>query len=505
VSVPKPATGREREEGAAGQSETPYLDALRAYAARSPGRFHVPGHKGGLGADPGLAEAIGERALALDIPALTWGIDVGDEPTPFLEAQRLAAEAWGARRTWWLVNGASQGNHVALLTLGHRGYEVVTQRNAHSSTIDALIMSGLRPTFVAPELDPDLHIAHCMTPDALDRALTDAPNAVGATVVSPTYFGAVADVAGLAEVAHGYGVPLIVDEAWGAHLAFHEDLPAHALSRGADLVITSMHKIVGSLTQSAMVHLGDGELIEEGVVDRCVTLVESTSPNALLFGSLDAARRSAAVAGRELLGETLRALERTRSAVREIPGLDVLDERLAGAPGVFDYDPLRLAIDVRGTGRSGYELARLLRQRHDVNLELAGETVMVAVFGMGEEATRAAQQLVGSVRRVIDSVSDELGGVPLEPFAPPPPWGQLVMTPREAFLGPQEIVPTRAAVGRVAAESLAAYPPGIPNVLPGERLTAETLDYIAQTLASGGSLRGASDRALRTLRVVVES
>src|SRR3954468_11099956 len=145
----------------AGQSDTPYLDALRAYAARDPGRFHVPGHKGGPGADPGLREALGPGTRALDIPALTYGIDVGEEPTPFQEAQDLAAQAWGARRTWFLVNGASQGNHVALLTLAHRGRSVVVQRNAHSSTIDALVVSGLRPTFVAPELDPALHTAHC--------------------------------------------------------------------------------------------------------------------------------------------------------------------------------------------------------------------------------------------------------------------------------------------------------------------------------------------------------
>jgi arginine decarboxylase len=487
----------------ASQSDTPYLDALRAYAARLPGRLHVPGHKGGPGADPGLTEAIGPEALALDIPALTWGIDVGEEPTPFIEAQRLAAEAWGASRTWWLVNGASQGNHAALLTLAHRGTQVVTQRNAHSSTIDALIMSGLRPTFVAPELDPELHIAHCMTPEALERALDETPGAVGATVVSPTYFGAMADIAGLAEVAHGRGVPLVVDEAWGAHLAFHPDLPAHALSLGADLVISSIHKIVGSLTQSAMIHLGHGELIEESVVDRCVTLIESTSPNSLLFGSLDAARRSAAVSGEDMLGETLAALRRVRQAVREIPGLEVLDERLAGAPGVFDYDPLRLAIDVRGTTASGFELSRLVREQNDVHLELAGENVMVAVFGMGEPAGLAAKRLVGALRQAVDTVSEQPAAAAREPFAPPPPWGELVMTPREAFLGPQEVVATGDAVGRVAAESLAAYPPGIPNVLPGERLTAETLDYIEQTLAHGGSLRGASDRELRTLRVAL--
>ena len=489
----------------AGQPDTPYLDALRAYAARKPGRFHVPGHKGGPGADPALRKLFGDRVLELDIPALTYGIDVGEEPTPFLEAQRLAAEAWGARRTWWLVNGASQGNHVALLTLGHRGQRVVTQRNAHSSTIDALIMSGLRPTFVSPELDPELHIAHCLTPEALDRALGETPEVTGATVVSPTYFGAVADVAGLVDVAHAHGVPLIVDEAWGAHLAFHEDLPAPALSLGADLVVSSTHKVVGSLTQSAMIHLGHGDLIEEGVVDRCVTLIESTSPNSLLFASLDAARRSAATRGRELVGETLAALEQTREAIRAIPGLDVLDERLAGAPGVFDYDPLRLAIDVRGTRMSGYELARRLREEYDVLMELAGENVMVAVYGMGEDAGAASERLLGALRGVIEAAGDddhEIAGVG---FAPPPPWGELVMTPREAFLGPQEVVAARDAVGRVAAESLAAYPPGIPNVLPGERLTAETLDYIEQTIAHGGSLRGASDRALKTLRVAVES
>jgi lysine decarboxylase len=366
-------------------------------------------------------------------------------------------------------------------------------------------MSGLRPTFVSPELDPELHIAHCMTPDALDRALRETPEAVGATVVSPTYFGAVADVEGLVEVAHSHGVPLVVDEAWGAHLAFHEELPAPALTFGADLVVSSTHKVVGSLTQSAMIHLGDGGLIEEEVVDRCVTLVESTSPSSLLFGSLDAARRSAATRGRELVDETLRALARTRDAIREIPGLDVLDERLAGAPGVFAYDPLRLAIDVRGTRVSGYELARRLREDHDVLMELAGENVMVAVYGMGEDATAASERLVAGLRGAVEAASEAERDTDAVQFAPPPPWGELVMTPREAFLGPQEVVAARDAVGRVASESLAAYPPGIPNVLPGERLTAETLDYIEQTIAHGGSLRGASDRALRTLRVVVES
>jgi lysine decarboxylase len=485
------------------QREAPYLEALRAYAARGPGRYHVPGHKGGPGADPELVEAFGPAALELDIPALVPGIDVGPDPTPFARAQQLAAEAWGARRSWFLVNGASQGNHVAMLALAHSGAEVVVQRNAHSSTIDALVLSGLRPAFVSPEVDPELHVAHCLTPAALAGALADTPGAVGALVVSPTYFGAVADVAGLAHAAHEHGVPLIVDEAWGAHLAFSDELPDHALSLGADLVISSVHKLVGSITQSAIVHLGQGTRLDEHVVDRCVTLVESTSPNSLLTGSLDAARRNAAIRGGEQLAETLRALAAARAAIAEIPGLDVLDERLVGAPGVHAYDPLRLVIDVRGTGATGYDLARALLAADDVVLELAGENVAVAVFGMAEPAGPSAERLVAALRRAADAVA-EPGDRTRERFAPPPPWGDLAMTPRDAFLGAQEVVAADEAVGRVAAEPLAAYPPGIPNVLPGERFTAETLDYVRRSLEHGGSLRGASDRLLRTVRVAVE-
>jgi lysine decarboxylase len=490
-----------RGSASASEGDAPYLEAIREYAARDPARLHVPGHKGGPGADPGLVAVIGPAALAHDIPALTWGIDVGPSPTPFEEAQRLAALAWGAARTWFLINGASQGNVTAAMAVAHYGSDVVVQRNAHSSTIDGLIMSGLRPTFVAPEIDTELGIAHCLEPRSLDTALS-ASGAHAAWIVSPTYFGAAANVRALAEVAHSHGVPLIVDEAWGAHMAFHEDLPEHALAAGADLVISSTHKIVGSFTQSAMLHLGRDSRFDPDIVDRCVTLTESTSPNSLLIASLDAARRLAVTRGRELIAETLVAVARAREEIRAIPGLDVLDERFVGRPGVHAYDPLRLAVDLRGLGADGYELARELRESADINLELAGQNVLVAVFGMGEDATPLAERFVAALRT---AALTHAGDRPHEParFAPPPPWGELVMTPREAFLGAQEVVPAERAVGRVAAESLATYPPGIPNVLPGERLTRETLAYIARTLKLGGSVRGASDRELATIRVVM--
>jgi lysine decarboxylase len=483
-----------------GQDSTPYVDALLAYAERDPGRFQVPGHKGGLGADPALRRLVGDTGLRNDVPSVTEGVDVGPEPTPFQQGQLLAAEAWGARRTWFLINGASQGNHAACLALAHDGDRVVVQRNVHSSVIDGLVLSGMRPTFVAPEVDPELGIAHCVTPDSLADAIDANPGACGAMVVSPTYFGACADLAGLAAVTHERGLPLVVDEAWGAHLRFHPDLPRDALACDADLVISSTHKIVGSLTQAAMLHLGDGERLDEAVVDRSVSLVESTSPSALLSGSLDAARRRARVHGVELLDASLREIARTREAIASIPGLSVLGEDLGGRPSISGWDPLRLAIDVRGTGTSGYRLARTALESEGIDLELHSENVVVAIFGLGEPAEQAGKRLVAAMRAVVGKLEAE-GEVPQEPLAPPPPWGDLEMTPREAFLGPQEVVPFEQATGRIAAESLAAYPPGVPNVLPGERMSRETLDYIRESVAHGGHVRGSSDRELRTLRV----
>ena len=358
------------------QTKTPYVTALLEFARSDPGRYNVPGHQGGVGADAALRSLAGQAGLADDIPALIEGIDVGDD-NPFQAAQDLAAEAWGAKRTWFLVNGASQGNQTMCLAVAHMGQDVVIQRNVHSSVIDGMIMAGLNPTFAAPELDPDLGVAHCLTPAELEEALDRCPDAAAAVVVSPTYFGACADVAGLAEVAHARGVPLVVDEAWGAHLHFHPELPQAALAAGADLVISSTHKIVGSLTQSAMIHLGS-DRFEENIIDRCVSMTESTSPNSLLCGSLDAARHRAYNHGEELLGETIRVLADTREELRWIPGLDVLDERLLERESVHGWDPLRLTIDVRGTGTTGYRIAALARELANVNLELASDSVVVA-------------------------------------------------------------------------------------------------------------------------------
>src|SRR3954453_16395114 len=278
------------------QPQAPYLNAGVASGFRGATRFHVPGHKAGTGADLGVRTALGWQAHRLDIPQDIHGIDLGASPTPYERAEQLAAEAYGAARSWFLTNGATQGNHALCLALAPLGAPVVVQRNAHASVIDGLVLSGGVPTWVAPEYEPVLGMAHGVTPESLERALAATPEARAAFVVSPTYYGMAADVEGCAAVCHAAGGPLVVDQSWGPHLGFHPDLPPSALHVGADAMLTSVHKIAGSLTQSALLHVSDSGRIDPDAVARMIRLVRSTSPSSLLMLFLGGARRPPGVA-----------------------------------------------------------------------------------------------------------------------------------------------------------------------------------------------------------------
>ena len=484
----------------AGQSATPYADAVRAYAGRSFVRLDVPGHGGDGVAQPELADVLGERVLALDLPPLVSGIDQGPRPAPLQRSAQLAADAWGAHRTWLLTNGGSKGNLVACLALRHLGEHVVAQRSMHSSVMDGMVLGGLQGHSVAPEIDAALGAAHGLRPDALARALDEHPGAVAAYVVTPSYFGAASDVATLAEVAHARGVVLVVDEAWGAHFGFHPALPANALAQGADLVVSSTHKLGGSLTQSALLHLGRGPFAQrlEPLVNRAFRSLQSTSASSLLMLSLDIARSSLAVHGRERLDRSLRAAERLRAGVRAAGRFRELSERFLASPGVAAVDPLRIVIDTRSGGISGHEARMTLFDRHQVHTEMATDSVIVAVIGAGAEPD------VERVLAALDALPDR-GAASVAPLALPEP-GPSVVSLREAYFAPAELVPAGRAVGRVSADALAAYPPGIPNLLPGEMITAEALDFLQRTAASPfGHVRGAADPDLTRVRVLTGS
>ncbi|MDQ8706141.1 amino acid decarboxylase [Streptomyces sp. LHD-70] len=480
-------------------SSAPYADALRVHAGRGWLRLNVPGHAADGPRFGPLSQLLGPAALALDFPPLLDGLDLG--PTaPLARAERLAAEAWGARRTWFLTNGASQGNQVASLVAPALGDTLVVQRSVHSSVIDGLVLSGLDTAFVQPSVDAGQGIAHGVDAAGLAEALARCPRPAAAYVVSPSYFGAVADVRALADVAHAAGVPLIVDEAWGAHFGFHPALPENALSQGADLVTSSTHKLGGSLTQSAMLHLGHGPFADrlEPLVDRAFRLVQSTSASALLLASLDLARAQLA-GGAEQLGASIDAADRVRRTVRRLGRYRLVSDGFGRFRDIVGADPLRIAVDTRSGGIPGHEARRLLYRDHQIMVEVATDAAVVAVVGAG--SLPDTERFVEALHCLPAPLADQ--GRPERADLRLPSPGPARLSARAAFLRPARLLPAAEAVGRVSADTLAAYPPGIPNVLPGEVVTAEVVDFLQRTAAAPyGHVRGAHDAAVSQLRVV---
>jgi len=479
------------------QLSAPYAEALRDFARTDWLRLNVPGHAADARSSAGLADLLGDGPLSLDVPPLLDGIDLGSD-SPLDQALDLAARAWGARRTWFLTNGASQGNRIASLVAASLGDTLVVQRSVHSSVIDGLVLSGMRAAFVQPSIDVAMAIAHGVTAEALAATIAAHPGAAAAYVVTPSYFGAVADVAELARVAHDAGIPLIVDEAWGSHFGFHPDLPANALAQGADLVVSSTHKLGGSLTQSAMLHLGEGPFADdlEPLVERVFHLTQSTSASSLLLGSLDVARQALA-GGHAAIEASLATAQRMRRAVRSIGRFQVVSDDFARFPDIVATDPLRVAIDTRSGGISGHEARWHLMHDHRILVEVATDAAIVAVVGAGARPDSARfSRALHALPRTLDLLAEPtLTGLP-QP-------GAVRMTTRDAFLSRSRLVPARQAIGQVSADTLAAYPPGIPNVLPGEVITAELVDFLHRTVAAPhGHVRGAVDPKVTTLRIV---
>ncbi len=491
------------------QSRAPYVESIQRLAESGPLHVMVPGHGGAPdGGGRHLAEIYGENIVRYDVPLMLDGIDLG-EHTSRQQSQQLAAEAWGARRVWWLTNGASQGNRTAALAVRGLGERVLMQRSSHSSFADGVLLAGLIPAFVAPNVDETHGIAHGLTPERLERALREEaehgrkPTSV--YIVSPSYFGSVADVQGLAEVAHAHDAVLIVDGAWGSHFGFHPDLPEAPTRLGADLVISSTHKLAGSLTQASMLHLGDGPFADrlEPLVDRAYTMTASTSASSILMGSLDLARR-ALMQGTEAIGESLRCAERLRELLRADERFSVISDDFGDYPDIVEIDALRVPIDVSRLGQSGHWVRDRLIAEHRVFFEMSTATSLVAVIGA--LAAPDVERVMDALRAVADE-ADALRAAgradQLTAFPPLPAAGTLRMLPRAAYFAESVVVTAHQAIGRISADTLAAYPPGIPNLVPGEEITEQTVTFLQAVAASPtGMVRGAADPLVATFRVV---
>lgn len=480
-------------------TDTPLLDALVSASLRHHAPFYTPGHKRGQGLPQRFIQQLGSYPFQADLPELP-GLDNLFAPEGVIDAaQALAAEAFGATETWFLANGSTCGIQAALMAVGGEGDTVILPRNAHRCAIAGLILSGATPWFVTPEMDPQWHIPTGVPTSAIAQALQQV-SASAVLLVSPTYHGLSSDLNAIAQLAHQYDIPLLVDEAHGAHFAFHPAFPTPAIAAGADLAVQSIHKTLGSLTQSAMLHLGQTSRIHRDRLVDSLALVQSSSPNYLLLASLDAARHQMATDGYDLMQTTLELADWAHDAIAQIPGLRVLTQDKMTC--VYDRDRTRLTVDVTGLGLSGFEADELLHNTWGVTAELPSLHHLTFILSLGN-THEDIQALIAGLQKLSyhceSHISYSIKRSPLPPF---PPAGVSLLSPRQAFFSLGRTLSAWNAIGCPSAELICPYPPGIPVLIPGEAITPDAIVYLNHIRNLGGSITGCADPSLETFRVI---
>jgi arginine decarboxylase len=473
--------------------ETPFADAVDAFLAESPTAFSTPGHK----RNP---ELIGDDALlAGDAPWHGGADDLRGGKGIRARAEGLAAAAFGADFCRFSGNGSTHPNQALCLAVASDGEPVIVSRCSHKSVAAGLVLSGARPVWVAPAVDEARGVALGHPVGAIEAALEAEPEARAILLVEPSWLGVVSPVARIAELAHARGIPLICDQAWAGHFGFHPDVPASALALGADAVAISMHKALTSFTPGAVLLARDDGYLDLSRVDAAFDVLETTSPSASLFASIDRARALLEARGHELLTRALAVAGLARELIGGIEGVQLLDDSVLAHPSVGARDPLKLIVDVSATLADGIAVDRSLNER-GVRLEGADRRTLVPLLTIGDDEPRV-RKLAAALAEAID---ENRGGLREAPRVATS-WRTLhrqVMTPRQAFFAPRECVAIERAVGRVSAELIAPYPPGIPALAPGEIVSAELVAALQGEAAGGTRMAGVSDPTLATLFVV---
>jgi arginine decarboxylase len=460
-------------------SDAPLADAVDAFLGNPGTTFTVPGHKRA----PGLADGV----LRYDLPLVSGADDSRLSGDVLGRAEQLAARLWGADLCRFSVAGSTHGNQALALATARSGGRVLVARTLHKSTFGGLVLAGLDPVWVRPEVDEETGLALGVPAASIERALHDHGDALGVFLVEPSYVGMLSDLESIAGLTRAAGVPLVVDQAWGAHLGFHPALPGHALARGADAMVTSTHKTLTAFTQGSVVLARRG-LLDLDRVDEAFELLHTTSPSAAILASSDLARRLVEDRGEELLGRAIEVVADARTRLRRIDGLYVSEAS----------DPLKLVLGLAGTGADGFAVEGDLLAV-GVRLEMADRDTLVPIVTIADTAETVGR-LVEALER---SIATRRG--PRRTPAASSVWALepvAAMSPRDAFFAPRERVSADRAVGRVAAETAAPYPPGIPALAPGELVTAEILEGLRREACAGTRVAYCSDPSLETLLVV---
>lgn len=477
------------------QKSAPVYEALERFRKRRVVPFDVPGHKRGRG-NPELVNLLGEKCVGLDVNSMKPLDNLGHPVSVIREAEELTAEAFGASHAFLMVNGTTSSVQSMILAVCKAGDKIILPRNVHKSVINALVLCGGIPVYVEAKVNPKIGIAMGVEVEEMRRVMDENPDAVAVFVNNPTYYGICSNIKKIAEMAHARNMKVLADEAHGTHLYFGENLPMSGIAAGADMAAVSMHKSGGSLTQSSI--LLCGENMDAEYVRQIINLTQTTSASYLLLSSLDISRRNLALRGRESFEKVTKMAEYARNEINAIGGYYAYGKELIDGDSVFDYDVTKLSVYTQGIGLTGIEVYDLLRDEYDIQIEFGDIGNILAYISIGDRI-QDIERLVGALEDIRHTYQKDSRDLYCGDFIKP----ECVMSPQRAFYAEKKQIPLRETAGCICGELVMCYPPGIPILTPGERITGEIIKYISYAKEKGCSLQGTKDPEVEYLSVMI--
>lgn len=476
------------------QERAPIYEALDSFQKMRVVPFDVPGHKRGRG-NPELAALLGEQCVRMDVNSMKPLDNLCHPVSVIRQAEELAAEAFGAAHAFLMVGGTTSAVQSMVLSVVKRGEKIILPRNVHRSVMGAMVLCGAIPVYIDPACDDRLGIPLGMSVSAVERAIRENPDAKAILVNNPTYYGICSDLRRIVQLAHAHGMLCLADEAHGTHFYFGENLPVSAMASGADMAAVSMHKSGGSLTQSSLLLCGPA--MSEGHVRQIINLTQTTSGSYLLLSSLDISRRNLALRGKEAFARVVELAEYARREINAIGGYYAFSRELCNGDSIYDFDPTKLSVNTLQVGLAGIEVYDLLRDEYDIQIEFGDLGNILAYLSIGDRP-REIERLVGALSEVRRRFGGSEAGLMKQEYIEP----DVAVSPQDAFYAEHESLPIMETEGRVCSEFVMCYPPGIPILAPGERITREILDYIVYAKDKGCSMTGPEDADITRLNVL---
>ena len=476
------------------QERAPIYEALEKFGKMRVVPFDVPGHKRGRG-NPELTRLLGERCVSMDVNSMKPLDNLCHPVSVIREAEMLAAQAFGAAHAFLMVGGTTSAVQSMILTVAKRGEKIILPRNVHRSVMGAMVLCGAVPVYVNPECDHRLGIPLGMSVEAVKRAVEENPDAKAILVNNPTYYGICSDLKSIVEIAHSHGMLCLADEAHGTHFYFSDELPISAMAAGADMAAVSMHKSGGSLTQSSLLLVGPA--MHEGYVRQIINLTQTTSGSYLLLSSLDISRRNLALRGEEAFKRVAGLARYARKEINIIGGYYAYGRELINGDSVFDFDETKLSVNTLEVGLAGIEVYDLLRDEYDIQIEFGDLGNILAYLSIGDRS-RDIERLVSALAEIRRRFEKDPAGLMKQEYIEP----EGAVSPQDAFYADKESLPIMETDGRICSEFVMCYPPGIPILAPGERITKDILDYIQYAKEKGCSMTGPEDPAIERLNVL---